>query len=110
MQVLVSVRQPRAAPVCSSSAWTAVQGRSLVVPSTCSRSTAGLADVRLCQVHPVPALKTRSLLAAKIGAGIRRSKQLVFNLNLETDSSLPFFDCQDLGTPLLHTPSPAKIN
>lgn len=73
-----------------------MQGRNLAVPSACPRSTAGLMDVTLCQVHSVPALKTKSLLAAKIGAGISRSKQLVFNLNLEIDSSLPSFDCQDL--------------
>lgn len=73
-----------------------MQGRSPAVPSTCPGSTVGLTDVRLCQVDPVPALETRSLLAAKIGAEISRSERLVFNLNLETDSSLPSFDCQDL--------------
>ena len=67
----------QAALICSSPAWAAGQGRSPVVPSTYPRSTAGLIDMKLCHIHSVPALKTRSLLAAKIEAGINRSKQLV---------------------------------
>lgn len=54
-----------------------------------------LTELSFCQVHSVPALEDKvflSLVAAKIGAGISRSKQLVFSVNREpTQASPPSF-------------------